>query len=177
MSSRATKKRRPKANIAKQRQPQPASHRKSPATFAEVCASGRLDVHGVETFQRGDAMGQSVRTLRPFKIDEIVCSYGGKLLPYSKKEAGLSAYMLQWDKDTTIDGHPDFAESAGHVGAFINDAGGPIRDNRAKNNVYFSKGSVVTARRGRVPAMWIKAKHYLPANTELFIAYGHSYWK
>ena len=63
------------------------------AKFSEVAASGRFNPDDVEVFQRSDGMGRSVRTRRPFKRGEVVCSYGGQVVPAAV--GAKSDYMLQ----------------------------------------------------------------------------------
>lgn len=143
------------------------------ATFAEVEASGRIDPSGVEVFDRGDEVGKSVRTTKSYRRDEIVCSYGGRLFPSSEPSDTLYAYLM--NGKTVVDGDPRWPETQGHVGSFINDACGPVRNDAVSNNVCFSNGFVLTSR-GKVRAVWIKAKRDLPEGTELFLSYGRGYW-
>lgn len=143
------------------------------ASAADIAASGRLDPNGVEVFENPNGMGKSVRTTRVFEKDEIVCSYGGRKLQLGDE----TDYGFQMSTAIIVDGNPAFPESRGHVGIYINDATGPIKQPGAVNNVYFSVGNVRTPDRGTIPAIWLRAKKRLSANTELFVYYGKGYWR
>jgi hypothetical protein len=146
------------------------------ASADAIAASERVDLNGVEIFDRGDAMGKSVRTLRAFSRGEIVCSYGGReIVDWSQVHA--TDYAYQVSKNLIVDGNPKFPESNGHAGAFINDACGPIRSAGLVNNVYFSNGFVRAPDGGKLRAIWLRAKFNIPAGAELFLSYGQSYWQ
>jgi hypothetical protein len=145
------------------------------APIDAVVESGRVDPDAVEVFLRDDGMGRSVRTRRAFKCDEVVCSYGGRVLPTFAKPA--SDYLLQISSKAIVDGNPNLPEAAGHVGNLVNDAKGPIRDESVENNLYFSIGSVKLSDGRKMKTVLLKAKRKLPsAGIELFVSYGPSYW-
>mgnify|MGYP000210997584 CR=1 FL=1 len=141
------------------------------ASIEEIKKSLKFSDDGIEVFERSDGMGRSVRTKRNFKYNEILCSYGGKLI--SKEEQPDTDFALTISRSHVIDGSPQNKESHGHVGNFINDANGPIKC--GQNNAVFSVGSIQTDE-GRKKCIWIKSRHPIQSNTELFISYGAQYW-
>ncbi len=142
------------------------------ATIDDILTSGKIDPSDVELFERTDGMGKSVKTKRPFKYNEIICSYGGKVMEIGDQPDTQFAFKVK--SNVVVDGDPKHLESKGHVGNFINDATGPIKC--GKNNVAFSIGYIKTAE-GRKVCVWMKAKQFLPEGTELFVSYGRDYWK
>lgn len=145
------------------------------ATAEQVFASGRVDPAAVEVFQRTDGMGRSVRTRRPFKRGQVVCSYGGRV--HRTTELTKSDYFFQLSNKYVVDGDPNLPESQGHVGNLVNDACGPIRVDGVTNNLYFSIGSIMQTNGEKIKTVLLKTKRALPeVGTELFISYGPSYW-
>lgn len=150
------------------------------ASVEELAATGRLDPHGVEVFERGDAIGKSVRALRAFERNDIVCSYGGRVYHADDERyrTTRSNYKYTWSKSILIDGHPKYAESRGHAGSYLNDALGPVRLPGCKNNVRFCNGSFVDPVSGETrPVVWIRAVRRINAGDELWLSYSRQYWR
>ncbi len=69
-----------------------------------------------------------------------------------------------------VDGNPSFEESKGHVGNFINDASGPIKDG-SQNNVRFSLGYIQTKDGERRRVIWIRATKPIKKG-EIYLLFG-----
>lgn len=141
-------------------------------TFEQILSTGKINVNDVQVFKRTDGMGKSVITKRKFKFNEIICTYGGKIM--RKQDQANPDFALTIGKDLVVDGDPSLVESQGHVGNYINDAEGPIKC--GVNNVIFCIGYIRLDDGTRKRCVWIKAKYAIEAGTELFVSYGRDYW-
>lgn len=160
-----------------------AENRVKFASMAEILNTGLYDPRGVELFTRNDELRRSVRALRDFETDQVVCTYSGRVVPDGVWAAdGYDrTYCLRY-RDVTgwaMDGHPDFPETENHLGSFINDAEGPVRVDGASTNVRFD-GSVVWFAHDPMHVklvMWLRATRPIRAGEELWVAYGSGYWE
>lgn len=147
-------------------------------TAQQLVNKNIIDSAAVEVFERGDAMGKSVRARRAFQVGQVVCSYGGKVYPVNAETDALlrgTAYRFVIDHSCEVDGNPDLDETKGHVGSFINDAKGPIRVAGARNNVTIRIMFIIHD--GQLNrALLVVAKRAIEIGDEIWMSYGPSYW-
>ena len=132
-----------------------------------------IDPLAVQVFDRGDVLGRSVRANRSFKIGEKICSYGGKRI--AKHVPVDSAYKVELDSETIIDGDPRHEETRDHVGSFINDAKGVVQFLGQRNNVVFKRSWFFDGTR-RQRIILVVASRPIRAGEELWLSYGIGYW-
>jgi hypothetical protein len=97
---------------------------------------------------------------------ERIVEYKGRRQPWKevKHEDGYNGYLLRLDRSTAINALP-YKKA---LGRFANDAAGLVRvpgcRNNAEYNIYGDR-------------CYIEATRTIPAGSEIFVGYGHDFWK
>jgi hypothetical protein len=157
------------------------------ATAAEVKAyCPRFEADAVEWFDRKDALGHGVCAKKTLLPGTRIISYGGAIVP--RNETSGSMYSFHLNRKFMVNGDPSLPESRGHLGSFVNDAAGPIKQNGGINNAAFGHPSYINVPIGgangngvamtqRVPTVLITVTKKIAPGAEVFVSYGRRYWK
>ena len=142
------------------------------ATPKEILASGEIQRHEVEVFDRKDKIGKGLRTKRPYRKNEKIAVIFGKLR--TVEEATCNNYSLRINSKYLIDCRPSInkptSERSPFTGCYANDAKGLVGK---RNNAAFEFGKISTG--GEVA--WLIATHPIAKGEEVFVKYGSGYWR
>ena len=113
------------------------------------------------------AAGKGLFTLNDVKKGEIVCEYEGERITWAeaivRNDKNKGGYVYYINKNNCIDAY-HYLDT---FGRYANDAAGVGRISGFRNN---STYEVIKNR------VFIRATRNIPANSEIFVSYGRSYW-
>ena len=115
--------------------------------------------------------GLGLFAARHFEPGERICPYRGIIRrgPFDADLHGDASYIYQWEDGA---GRPLFVDGLDDPspGMYANDAQGPTRRRRCRNNAAFEDDH------WRRDGVWLVADREIRNGDEIFVPYGAAYW-
>jgi hypothetical protein len=113
--------------------------------------------------------GKGLFTLKAIAKNQKIVKYTGEIKTLDEYNKNPSGYAVAISKGRVIDA----ASTQSELGRYANDC---RASNRKAGQCNGSNARFSVSYKGGTPTIWIKSTKNIPANSEIYISYGHEYW-
>jgi SET domain-containing protein len=114
--------------------------------------------------------GKGLFTLKAIAKNRKIAKYTGEIKTLAEYNANPSGYAVGIPKGRVVDA--DSTQS--DLGRYVNDCRAA---NRRAGQCKGSNARFAISTKAGITTIWIKATKNIPANSEIYVAYGASYWR